>query len=350
MHALVALFKPNRLIASAWIALAATHFVAVDAWAQSAASVAAGSATPALPAQTVSDWLMRMHDASKRRSYMGTFVVSSSAGMSSAKIWHVCDGAQQIERVEALSGEPRSTYRHNNLVHTFLPRSKTMLSEKRESLGMFPNWLQANNAKVTQFYDVRALGRERVAGIDADVLHFMPKDQWRFGYRLWAETQRGLLLKMQTLDVQGQVLEQSAFSELQIDAPVKMDNLSKLMHATEGYTVQKPEMEQTTAAALGWQLKGELPGYSAAGCFKRPMTTADSAGDAMQWVFSDGLATVSIFVDQAPAKSEAPEGLMSMGATHTWVQRIGTNHRVTVMGEAPPATLQWFAKNLVPAR
>jgi sigma-E factor negative regulatory protein RseB len=311
--------------------------------------MSASSLAP-LPAKTVSDWLMRMHEASKRRAYMGTFVVSSSAGMQSAKIWHVCDGIEQMERVETLSGEPRSTFRHNNQVVTFLPRSKTMLTEKRETLGVFPNLLQAGDADVAKFYDVHALGKERVAGVEADVLAFTPKDNLRFGYKLWAEAARGLLVKMQTLDAQGQVLEQAAFSELQLDAPVKAENISRLMNATEGYAVQKPDMVKTTAAAEGWELRTPVAGFKPVGCFKRPMsagaTGASGSSEAMQWVFSDGLATVSLFVQEQAAGASSPEGLMSMGATHTWVQRLGDAHRVTVMGEAPAATLQLFAKNL----
>jgi sigma-E factor negative regulatory protein RseB len=69
-------------------------------------------------------WLMRLHAASRGRAYSGTFVVSTGQFMSSSRIWHVCDGQQQIERVEALTGEPRSTYRRNDQVVTFWPGSR----------------------------------------------------------------------------------------------------------------------------------------------------------------------------------------------------------------------------------
>ena len=42
------------------------------------------------------------------------FVVSSNTGsMSSARIWHACEGDLQVERVESLTGAPRSTFRRN---------------------------------------------------------------------------------------------------------------------------------------------------------------------------------------------------------------------------------------------
>ena len=60
---------------------------------------------PALPVdKDMGAWLKRMQEAPRRRAYAGTYVVSSSAGaLSSARIWHVCDGSQQMERIEALT-------------------------------------------------------------------------------------------------------------------------------------------------------------------------------------------------------------------------------------------------------
>jgi sigma-E factor negative regulatory protein RseB len=325
------------LLAGVFIAQAATNLVAAQTH-----TVASGTV---LEAKTVNDWLMRMHEASQRRAYVGTFVVSSSAGMSSAKIWHVCDGTQQMERVETLSGEPRATFRHNDLVRTFLPNSKTVVSEKRESLGIFPNLLSGTDNQIADFYSVKVKGKERVAGVEADVLHFAPKDKLRFGYRIWAEAQRGLVVKMQTLQAEGAVLEQAAFSELQLDAPVKVENLTRMMNATEGYKMQQPDMVKTTAAAEGWALKTPVPGFKPMGCFKRPMS-ADQRDSAMQWIFSDGLASVSLFVESDDGQRPVPDGVMAMGATHTLVQRLGKGYRVTVMGEAPPETLKLFAQGL----
>ena len=326
------------LVAGVFIAQAAINTVA----AQPVAPTPAGTV---LEAKTVNDWLMRMHEASKRRAYVGTFVVSSPAGMSSSKIWHVCDGTQQLERVETLSGEPRATFRHNDLVRTFLPSSKTVISEKRESLGMFPNLLASGENQIAEFYGVKTQGKERVAGVEADVLQFEPKDKLRFGYRLWAEAQNGLVVKMQTLDSQGAVLEQAAFSELQLNAPVKIENLSRMMNATEGYTMQQPDMVKTTAAAEGWALKAPLPGFKSMGCFKRPMSSKPQDG-AMQWIFSDGMASVSLFIERDYPFFFLFQFVMAMGATHTLVQRLGNSHRVTVMGEVPPETLQLFAQRL----
>ena len=296
---------------------------------------------------------MRIHEASKKRTYIGTFVVSSGEAMSSAKIWHVCEGNQQVERVETLTGPPRSIFRHNNQVTTFMPDQKVVRHEIRESLGMFPELLQSTDSRIADFYKVKQDGVGRVAGVEADIIILSPKDNLRFGYRVWTEQKNGLVMKIQTLDVDGKMLEQAAFSELQLDAPVKMDKLIQMMGKAEGYRVEKPVLMKTSADAEGWAMKVPVPGFAAMSCYKRSLTGTHSAAAAsvaprlepMQWIFSDGLASVSIFVEPIDRHRPVKESSLSLGATQTLTRQVD-NYWLTVMGEVPLTTLRLFANGL----
>ena len=292
--------------------------------------------------RSVTEWLTRMHEASRQRAYMGTLVVSAGTAMSSSRIWHVCDGTQQMERVETLTGAPRTTVRRNNEVVTFVPESKTAWVEKRESLGLFPELLRTPSNQIPEFYGVRESAAERVAGHLADVVEITPKDALRFGYRIWSEKKTGLVVKMQTLGEQGAVLEQVAFTELQLDAPVRMDKLKQLMNDTKGYELHKPVLRKTTAEAEGWRLKESVPGFLPMSCHTRDADGAAAVGAPMQWVFSDGLASVSLFVEPYDAARHTQEKSAVMGATHSLTRRVG-GHWLTAMGEVPSATLRRFA-------
>lgn len=318
-------------------------------WAAAALALAAAQAMAAGPRsqdpraggeRTVSEWLTRMHDASRQRSYVGTFVVSSGNGaMSSARIWHACDGQRQMERIDALSGEKRSTFRKDDEVLTFLPDAKVVRSERRESLGVFPELLKPGDSAIPEFYTARRVGADRVAGFDADIVQVLPKDALRFGYRIWSEKKSGLVVKLQTLDESGRVLEQAAFSELQLDAPVRMDKLAQMMAVPEGWRVEKADAVKTTAAAEGWGLKQPVAGFKAMNCYKRP-----SEG-ALQWIFSDGLASVSLFVETYDRERHVHEGVFASGSTHTFTRRV-QDWWITAVGEVPPATLRAFSLNL----
>lgn len=322
---------------------------------------------PPVTARSVNDWLLRMHDASKQRAYIGTFVVSVGADISSAKIWHVCDGELQMERVETLTGVPRSIFRRNNDVITFFPDQKVARTEQRESLGLLPNFLKSNNTAIADFYALKVLDAERVAGFETDVLQLAAKDRFRYGYRIWTERKSGLVVKLQTLDATWRVLEQAAFTELNIDAPVKMERLAQMMSNTAGHKIEHIELSKTTALAQGWVMAQGVPGFASIACYKRSVQSAVSppvvnasasagnnmasniveadVGNTMQWIFSDGLATVSLFVEAYDRKRHTQEGSMSLGATHTLTKRMNESW-LTAVGEVPLATLKIFAQQL----
>lgn len=284
-----------------------------------------------------------MYEASRHRAYTGTFVVSSSSALSASRIWHICDGTQQVERVETLTGAPRSTIRHNSDVVTFVPDSKVAFVDKREALGMQPAFLQAPDNNLPDFYLVKEGRPERVAGFLADVVEFQPRDKLRFGYRIWSEQKTGLIVKLQTLGEDGSVLEQVAFSELKLNAPIRMDRLKRMMSDTKGYDVHRLNLKKTSAEEEGWRLKEAVPGFSPMSCYTRAVDTEGGKPRApMQWVFSDGLASVSLFVEPFDASQHTAEDSSVMGATHTLTRKVG-EYWLTAMGEVPSITLRRFA-------
>ena len=297
--------------------------------------------------RTVNQWLTRMHEASRQRAYTGTLVVSAGSTMSASRVWHVCDGKQQMERIETLTGAPRTTIRHNNDVITFAPDQKVAWVEKRESLGLFPELLRTPANQIPEYYGVRERGIERVAGHLSDVVEIVPRDELRFGYRIWSEKQTGLVMKLQTVDARGEVLEQLAFTELQLNAPVRMKKLAQLMKDTRGYEVHHSVLKATTLEAEGWRLKELVPGFLLMNCHARePDQQSPFDAPAMQCVYSDGLASVSLFFEPMAADADAVQvdtRLAVMGATHSLARQIGA-FRITVLGEVPPQSLGRFAQ------
>ena len=147
------------------------------------------------------------------------------------------------------------------------------------------------------------------------------------------------MVKLQTVDADGKVIEQAAFSELQLDAPVRMEKLLQMMAVPPGWRVEKAEAIKTTAAAEGWGLKSQVAGFRPMSCYKRP------AEGVLQWIFSDGLASVSLFVEAYDGQRHLREGMSASGATHTLTLRV-QDWWLTAVGEVPPQTLKAFALSL----
>jgi sigma-E factor negative regulatory protein RseB len=308
-----------------------------------------GGAVVAAPGErSIAQWIERMHDAPCARPYAGTFVVLAASGaMASSRIGHACEGSQQMERVEALSGTPRTVFRRNDEVRTFLPLSRVVRSDRRDATASFPRVPVVDGTSIAQFYVSRSAGQERVAGLMADVVWFKPVDSLRFGYKLWSEQETGLVVKLQTLAPDGRVLEQAAFSELDLNAPVRVEQLSRLMDATVGYKVVAPEVVKTTAAAEGWALRQPVAGFVPVSCHRRSVSASDEAPAILQCLFSDGLASVSLFMEPFdPQRHPGQAQVAGAGATQLLAQRISPDVWVTAVGEVPLKTLRLFAGQL----
>lgn len=316
--------------------------VAVATWLAHAGAAAQVVA----PTPSLADWLLRVNQATQQKTYTGTFVVSTGSSLSSARIWHVCEGTQQVERVEVLSGTPRATYRHNTQVVTFFPASKRVVMEDRMPSTAFPNLGRAPDTSIGSYYQFVVTGSERIAGFDTDVVDLKPKDALRYGLRVWTDQKTGLVLQLKTLDSEGRTLEQAAFSDLQLDAPIDSAAMLQAMARTQGYRVERSKMYATSADAQGWVLRAEVPGFKPVGCYQRPdaagAAAVNSGSSTMQWVFSDGLATVSVFVENFDPQRHRRDGVRALGgASSAMAKRINT-WWATAVGEVPVTTLGAF--------
>ncbi|KVE25330.1 sugar dehydratase [Burkholderia singularis] len=299
--------------------------------------------------RSAAELLDRIQQAAQQQSYAGTFVYQRGAYVQSSRIVHIATkGDGEYERIESLDGKPRKLLRHNDDLYTFVPERKLCVVERRQNKDSFPALLGASGEQVLSVYDSKPLGRDRVAGLDAQVVELVPKDSYRFAYKLWIDAKTGLLLRSQTLDADAHVLEQVAFSQLQLSGAAASEKdrsaIAAGMRNLGGWTLVRPPVSSIDIEAQGWQIAPNVAGFRKIREVRRPMAARD-AGDPPipvdQAVFTDGLSTVSVFIEPAE-KNSRNEGAGSTGATHVLVKRRG-DFWITVLGEVPSATLQQFA-------
>jgi sigma-E factor negative regulatory protein RseB len=205
---------------------------------------------------------------------------------------------------------------------------------------------RANGESLDRLYRLREGGGQRVAGHDAKVVELLPHDASRWGYRIWTEAQTGVVIKLQTLDGRGAVLEQVAYTELQLGASVSMQALEQRMKNTEGYVVKPRALKKSTWPPYVRLKPESILGFSAMSCYQRAETDAPALAARAHCIFSDGLASVSVFVE--PIRADAPftPTQTQRGATQVVTQALGP-YWVSAMGEAPPETLHRLSKHLL---
>jgi sigma-E factor negative regulatory protein RseB len=302
-------------------------------------------------------WLARIQSAARERNYQGTMVFNAGEVVASSRVAHYCVGAQTFERVEALDGQMQRVYRHNDTVHSVWPRSRVVSIEQRDAVTANPV-LPEIEPRLHEHYELRALGPDRVAGRQAQVLLLKPRDELRFKQRIWVDQDTGLMLRADVLGPQGAVLESSAFSDVEIGVrPARESVTAPMKKKPDGFrVVSVTPPVRTRLETEGWVLARLPAGFYLIGCVRRAVdtvalsastTTAVADAPALQAVYSDGLARVSIFIEPLEVGGRPRQALMTqLGATHTLMKAHGERWWVTLMGDVPVATLKAFSAAL----
>jgi sigma-E factor negative regulatory protein RseB len=317
-----------------------------------AAQVATPAPETAIEPATAKDvrgWLVRIQEAPSRSNFQGTFVVTAGGAVSSARISHFQVGGSQYERIESLDGQARQVFRHDQLITTLWPQSRVALIEERDKPSSFPALLQGGDDRIVEYYDVRLHGVDRVAGLEAHVLSLTPRDIYRFGYKLWADKESGLLLRADVIGERRELLESTAFSDVTIGVRARPELITKAMKKLDGYRVATPVLTPAQLDREGWVQRRPVPGFRMISCIKRPLNPAGDADaraastQVLQTTYSDGLTHVSVFIEPYAPQRHARPLTTSIGATHTMMRREG-DWWITVVGDVPVATLRSFAQ------
>jgi sigma-E factor negative regulatory protein RseB len=242
------------------------------------------------------------------------------------------------ERVLTLDGTPMEVMRDGKSVTCTLPGGKGDLAGKRIPRNPFPGERWTFSPTVMDHYEFLDLGEGRVAGRACKVIGIKPRDGYRFGYRLWVDVETGLLLKSDLIDEDGELVEQVAFTRIDVlpemaDALVEPTLSGEVLHWAVAEDKDEPEID-------GWIVDTLPPGFVQESVRKRKHGT-------IQRVYSDGIATVSVFVETSADGKKSLSGTSRMGAVSAFGTVIN-GHQVTVVGEVPLATVRTIGESLIP--
>lgn len=290
-------------------------------------------------------WLQAIQEAARRQSFSGTIVYQRGDEVHASRVIQAFDGTETRERVLTLDGQQREFIRQGDEVQCLYPQLHRVVFEHGAARS-FPAFAEPLPADVLAHYELRRVGAERVAGNACDVVELVPRDHLRYGYRLWVEPHSNLLFKAQTLNEQGAVLEQIAFTDVRVGEPVDPAQL-KPSWSTVGWTVERQTSQATELREQGWSVTPPSGFRRLAEVIRRLAGVGNpNPHPTLQAVYSDGLATVSVFIEPgAPLIGEAEES-QRRGPMTAFSRQVG-DARVTVVGEVPPSTAQSIAESVV---
>jgi sigma-E factor negative regulatory protein RseB len=325
-----------------WIAL----------WLVVASATAARAATPAPSpaADEPGQWLDRMNKALTSSNYDGTFSHWLRGKVEMLRIIHRVKDGVVSERLVSLDGSGREFIRTGGDLTCYLPDKRTVLVERGTAeaslFGNFP----AINAQIANSYDISEVARTRINLRATRVILVAPKDEYRYGYRLWIDESTAMPLKTQLCDAHGHVIEQTVFASLTPGAHIP-DAAFKPDVSTEGFQwlrTQSPmTKEPVTSTLVVWSALKLPPGFRMTVRSAQLMPGSSDPVDHL--VLSDGIASVSVFVEGHAVSGEASvneEDEWATVGTSSAFSTIVDGHKVTAVGEVPPATVRFIASSV----
>lgn len=274
--------------------------------------------------------LQRIAQGSRQLTYSGTFVYRSGGKVDSSRIAHSVSDGLEVERIEALDGSPREVLRVGGEVKCFFPEEKLLIIENRSIRRGFPALLPAGLGSLPEHYAIRSGGQGRVAGVKSRAVLLEPRDDLRYGHEFWMDAASGLLLKANLLGERGEMLESFAFTEVRIGGPLEHGAL-KPRFDSERVRVQQVRATEVKPEDMGWAFRTVLPGFRKVAAMKRQASAEKP--ESLHVVFSDGLASISVFIEPGGTADEA-ETAAVVGPVNVYRRQLG-EHRLVVMGEVP---------------
>jgi sigma-E factor negative regulatory protein RseB len=161
------------------------------------------------------------------------------------------------------------------------------------------------------------------------------------------DRETGLLLKSELIDENDAIIEELEYTNIELPAVIS-DELLEPEISGAGYTWYRDDESASAEVALAdaepnWY-PGWLPeGFTLSGHARDPILSSSDPVEHL--MFSDGLASVSIFIERLDEASKPLAGLDSMGAVNAYGSMVD-EFQITVVGEVPAATVERVAASI----
>ncbi len=288
-------------------------------------------------------WLERMSQSVHTLNYIGTFVYMQEGRLETMQLVHAVDEAGERERLVSLSGPSREVIREHGQVTCYLPEKEALVAEHPDVPPGFPLNLPTHWEQLRNIYDFKVLSQSRMAGQTAQHIAIVPRDKLRYGQNYWIAADSGLLLRTEIVDEHGEVMEQLEFTSLKVLEQIPQQMLQPDAGSMALKFSGNSLAEVNASQPLHWHVASLPAGFELE--LQRQHTISGDGVAVEHLIFSDGLASVSVFIEPRRDTDEASAGASQRGSVNAYT-RLMPQQRVTVLGEVPLATVRQIGESI----
>ena len=299
-------------------------------------------ALPVMAGEDAVAWLQRAAAAARDLNYTGIIVYQSGTRVEVSRLVHYSDGNEHMGKLVSLDGPPREVISTRDQITCYLPDQKLIRIEPRTFRNVFPALSPGQLSALLEHYVFRRTEPARIAGIETQSFVFEPKDGLRYGHKFWADVPTGLLIKAKLFNERAETVEQFAFTEVQIGVHIDRDAVKPTYSARAADWQVQSAPAEAVAQETGWMVRQLPPGFRKV--VEGYRTLRGKPGQVAHLVYTDGLVSVSVFIEPTAAAPKAL-GAAQQGATSVYSRQVD-DYVVTVVGEAPRSTIRQIAHSV----
>lgn len=282
--------------------------------------------------------LESMKKAMDNLSYTGTVALYKNGKLDTMQLVHAANGDREQERLKSLNSPMREIVMDQDQIRCEFHDSKetvVMLWPSRQSF--FPD-LPGDLNTLDAYYQFNLRGSAVIANQPTNVIEIEPKDDYRYGRKIWLNQENFLPLKFVLLDQAGMALEQVMFSDLSLvdSLPINNDTDTNPPKNSNETVYQFNALPFDEA---GFVLTKVPAGFKKIFLTRRTMRGKEKLIDHM--LLSDGFASVSVYFEEVEQDLFAEQH--AVGAVNSYSRPL-SRYLLTVMGEVPKKTVKLIAE------
>jgi sigma-E factor negative regulatory protein RseB len=293
---------------------------------------------------TAMELIQSMSEAMRNLSYRGNFVYMHDNQLESMSIMHTKNKSGEKERLLSLNGEAREVIRDDKNLTCIWPASRKVVVDFSRKNNFSPIFIPDDIENIGQFYSFELVGKDRIAGQPTAVVQISPKDRFRYGLKFWINQENYLMMKSILVDDNNRAVEQVMFTNLELVSDPADIVFNPVPSIDESFTLVRFHSGDNSGQASSesfWDTHNIPAGFHRKSVLKRHDLASDQY--IYQMVYTDGLASLSIFIEKQSPQLKL--GKMSMGAVNAYIRLLG-DYMVTAIGEVPEVTVKSMAESI----
>ncbi len=303
---------------------------------------------PAMPtiAQSMEQLFDRINASANTTSYKGTLTYSHGAHTEAMQVFRAVNDQGFRERIYSLTGTPSEIVRTNKAVWCYFPdRKEGFYKATNKNLYRISDLQSVQVSELRKYYSMQVRGQDRIANRLTKRVLLVPKDAFRYGHEMWIDEETGLLLRSDLLETDAGIIDSYMFVEITLDAEISDSDLQPSLSSTNAsfaWGFSLPDDSPMTADELRWAVKSVPDGFKKV---KHVRSTSDNSMTE-QIIFSDNLATVSLFIQKQDENENGFVGFRRLGSVNAY-GRIINDYHVIVMGDVPAKTVSVIGNSVI---